>query len=41
VNTRFASNDKRLDGLHEDIREFRPDMRLVTVKVYELMAQNG
>jgi hypothetical protein len=38
---RFASIDKRLDGLREDIREIRSDVKLLTGKVYELMAQKG
>ena len=40
-NERFASIDKRLDGLHEDIREIRSDVKLLTGKVYELMGQKG
>ena len=41
VNTRFASIDKRLDGLQEHIRELRSDLKLLTGKVCELMAQKG
>ena len=42
VNTRFAEvSTKRLDGLHEDIRELRSDVKLLTGKVYEMMAQKG
>jgi archaellum component FlaC len=40
-NERFASIDKRLGGLHEDIREIRSDVKLLTGKVYEMMAQKG
>jgi hypothetical protein len=40
-NERFASIDKRLDGLHENIREIRSDVKLLTGKVYEMMAQKG
>jgi hypothetical protein len=41
VNIRFASVEKRLDGLHEAIREIRSDAKLLTGKVYELMSQKG
>lgn len=41
VEARFDGIDKRLDGLHEDIREIGSDMKLLTGKVYELMAQKG
>jgi len=38
---RFNGIDKRLDGLHEDIRKIRSAVKLLTGKVYELMSQKG
>jgi len=38
---RFNGFDKRLDGLHEDIREIRSAVKLLTGKVYELMTQKS
>jgi hypothetical protein len=39
VTSRFDATNQEVKGLHEDIRELRADMKLLTGKVYEMMGQ--
>jgi hypothetical protein len=39
VNSRFDAMNQEIKGLHEDIREIRSDVKLLTGKVYEMMGQ--
>ena len=39
VTSRFDAVNQEVKGLHEDIRELRSDMKLLTGKVYEMMGQ--
>ena len=39
VNSRFDAMNQEIKGLHEDIREIRSDVKLLTGKLYEMMGQ--
>jgi hypothetical protein len=39
VTSRFDTTNQEVKGLHEDIRELRSGMKLLTGKVYEMMGQ--
>jgi hypothetical protein len=41
IGARFGGIDKRLDSLDEDLREIRSDVKLLTGKISEFMAQKG
>jgi len=41
IGARFDGIDNRLDRLHEDIREIRSDVKLLTGKISEFMARKG